>query len=103
MKSIDDKIDGDFFVSEQVVLRGMATGNITVERGGSIELYGMCCRNVFVEAGGEAAIYGTIGGDLVNRGGRATVFGIINGFVHDVFNQTHIAAKAIVKSERAKD
>ena len=96
MKTIVSKIEGDFTVAEDIVLQGMVTGNITVARGGSLNLQGLCCKSLFVESGGDATIRGTVNADVVNRGGTVTIHDIVNGAVREESGETHIAAGAVV-------
>ena len=51
MKTIRGKIDGDLNVDDEVCVRGMVAGTITVQTGGQLDLRGMCCTDLIIEPG----------------------------------------------------
>jgi hypothetical protein len=63
---------GDLTVSQVQLVTGMVIGNITVVRGGQLELAGMCQGDIVVEAGGSARVAGIVTGKVINRGGTVS-------------------------------
>ena len=90
------KIEGDITLSNELVLAGMATGNITVADGGILDLSGMCLQSVKVKSGGTARIQGMVHGDVVNEGGSLKISGTVHGSVQTQSGNTVVDQGAVV-------
>jgi cytoskeletal protein CcmA (bactofilin family) len=78
MKEFGD-INGDFTVSDAVIVSGTVTGNIAVINGGSLTLAGRCDGDLTVETGALSSVQGFVVGNIVNCGGQISVNGIVSG------------------------
>lgn len=84
MKIITDKFDGNLTIDEELSLRGMVTGDVTVTANGCLNLFGMVCGNLILNRYSKVVIHGIVCGDLINEGGSVTVLGIVNGTSLDI-------------------
>ena len=99
MKSEHEKIDGDLFVTEELILYGLVTGNVTIDKGGNLILHGMCCKNLLIEEGGECFLHGTVVGNVDNIGGYLEVHGKISGYLRTENGAETIIGKFAVINE----
>jgi len=65
-------------IADHLVVRGMITGDVVVERDGFLHLYGMVDGKLRVDEGGSAVVRGTVSKDVLNAG-HLEVFGMIIG------------------------
>lgn len=96
MRAIDQKIEGDLALDDEVDLRGMVDGNLTISAGASVSLHGMCTGNVVVEEGGVLNLHGMVLGDVINAGGDLDVRGMIRGILRERSGSTSVDAGAVI-------
>lgn len=96
MRAERGKIEGNLEVKDDFALYGMATGNIIVISGGTLNLHGMCIKNIIVRSGGTAKLHGMVNGDAINEGGSLEVHGTVNGAVRTVSGTTVVSPSAVV-------
>jgi len=97
METEHGKIEGDLSLNYEFVLHGMVTGNIVVERGGSLYLHGTCGKNLIIQEGGKAYLHGTVSGDMQNRGGYLEVYSVINGRLTTDTGNTIVDKDAVIR------
>lgn len=95
MKVERNDINGDLLVEDLVAIYGTVTGTITVNAGGSLDLFGVCGADLIVETGGTAIIDGAIRGNLINRG-TVDLRGVVDGDVRTEGGYLHQAPAAVV-------
>lgn len=98
MREERGKIDSDLSLTDELLLRGMCTGKITVQSGGKLRLQGMCTGGLEVLEGGTAIIEGMCTCDVANLGGQLEVYGNINGALDDREGKTFVHPKAVIRS-----
>ena len=91
-----DMIEGPITVAEDMTIRGMVDGGVTVACNGAIVLHGMVDGDVIVEPGGSAIIHGMVYGAVVNRGGHVEVHGMVDSVRDSNDARTKIGAGAMV-------
>ena len=96
MKTAHGKIDGNLFLDYQMVLHGMVTGDIVVNKDGILYLHGMCSKNLIIQDGGKVYLFGMVLGNVQNRNGYLEVYGIIKGRLMTENGETVVDKKAIV-------
>jgi cytoskeletal protein CcmA (bactofilin family) len=99
MRQEHGKIDGDLLLAEDLELRGMVTGTITVSAGKSLALYGMCGGDLVIEAGARASIDGTVAGNVTNNG-IVEVRGMVLGSVQSQNGTVRYSKEAMVGGTR---
>lgn len=90
------RIDGDLRVAEDLVLRGLVTGTVTVASGGYCELHGIVGKDLVVEPAGIATLHGMVSHDVVNRGGDLEIYGVVSGVLHNERGSTLVDPKAVI-------
>jgi hypothetical protein len=93
------KITELLYVSDQLILHGMATAGVRVGPGGSLDLHGTVVGALVVEEGGSARIFGTVTGDVHNEGGTIAVFGVVDGRLIRSAGETTVDPRAVIRSE----
>ena len=78
MRTESGTIEGDLRVEDDFTLQGMVTGDVTVGRGGHLELQGMVAGGLKVEDGATAVVRGMVAKDVLNAG-HLTVYGMVIG------------------------
>lgn len=97
------RIDGDIAISDELALSGMATGPITVLRGGSLQLNGMAFEGLTVNGGGRAHVNGVLRG-LLTCAGDVELTGRLDGqIVVESGGQLLVAEGAARSSVRGPD
>lgn len=96
MREETGKIDGDHTLAEDLALRGMVIGTLTVPGGVTLELDGTVTGDLVVEANARAEVRGTVHGAVVNRGGHVAVYGTV-GAVHDAAGSAFVDPDAVVR------
>jgi cytoskeletal protein CcmA (bactofilin family) len=100
MRTIRDKIEGPYAVSEDLALQGMIAGDATVMPKVTLVLKGTVTGNLTVEPGGRVELDGTVTGDVTNRG-HAEVRGVIGGSLRDLDDgESNIGPNAVIQSRR---
>jgi cytoskeletal protein CcmA (bactofilin family) len=89
------KVEGDLTLGDDLILRGMVTGDVSVPRGRRLELFGMICGDVKLEPGASAAVRGMVLGSVIN-GGDLDVWGTIEGTVEDAGGRSTLHPGAVV-------
>jgi hypothetical protein len=59
-----------------LVLHGISTGTVTVQKGGRLSVYGIVEDNVR-NLGGRVTVHGIVKGSIISNGGRVRVHGIV--------------------------
>lgn len=98
---ITDKIQGPYAVSQDTVLRGMITRQVTVPAGLSLTVHGMVTGDVIAERGSTVIIHGTVTGAVINQGAQVQIYGTVDA-VHDqaIDTTTFVCPNAVVTSIR---
>lgn len=99
MRTIKDRVSGDFLINEDTQIQGIINGSVYVEKGAHLFHYGMIKGTVTVDKGSEAQIFGFVKGDVINNGGSLIVFGTVNGAVRTDSGHTKIDKNAFIKEE----
>ena len=92
------KLDGGLAIGEDVLLRGMVTGNAVVARGCRLEVAGMICGNLKLDAGAAVAVRGMVLGTITN-GGELAAWGIVNGGIDDVGGRNVVHPGAVIRRQ----
>lgn len=95
---ISDVHDGDITVSENTTVKGIVTGDVTVESGANFVLNGIINGNVYFTNSSTGEIRGMVNGGIVNDGGDVCIYGTINGNVVEKSGKTLIDKQAVVRS-----
>lgn len=93
---IDKKYTGNITTTEDTLITGIVTGNITVTSGTTIEVTGIENGEINIDKGGYAVLKGIINGDIHNKG-ELEINRIISGVLQDPFSKAIISEKAIIK------
>src|SRR5580700_2342073 len=102
MQDRNDKIEGPFFIEENLLCRGMITAGATVRAGVVLDLRGMITGNLDVERGARAIIHGTVDGTVRNHGGYVEIFGTVDRVVDlSPEAQTVVKPGALIKKRTA--
>jgi cytoskeletal protein CcmA (bactofilin family) len=97
MKTEHGKIEGNLFLNYELVLHGMVTGDIVVDKGGLLYLHGVSGKDLIIQEGGKVYLYGTVSGDVHNLNGDLEVYGVINGHLRTDTGKTIIDKNAVVR------
>lgn len=89
-------LEGDIRITEEIELRGIADGNVTVADGGWLVLHGIVAQDLILENGADVELYGTVGGTVYNRGGNLSVYGTIVQKLRDEAGVTTIDPEAMI-------
>lgn len=96
MRQESGKIDGDHTLVEDLALRGIVVGTLTVPAGITLELDGTVTGDLVVEAEARAEVRGTVRGAVENRGGDVAVYGTV-GAVLDIGGSTFVDPDSVVR------
>jgi hypothetical protein len=91
------QIDGNIYLADELVLHGVATGNIIIRAGGVLELYGICYQNLIIEPGGKVYLHGLVIDNVFNRGGYVEIHGAVDGYVHTLSGDTIFGPDAAIR------
>jgi cytoskeletal protein CcmA (bactofilin family) len=94
------QIEGDVYLTDELVLHGMVVGDLTVAATAVLHLHGMCTGNLVVERGGRAEVPGMVVKDVVNRGGDVDISGMVNGSVREEAGRTFVRPGAVISGQR---
>ena len=97
MREIKHKINGDYQIEQDTILRGMVTKDLTIVSGIHLDLHGMVSGNLIANSGSSVNIYGTVVGTVVNEGADITIYGTV-GSIYSTKEgaQTQVASGAVV-------
>jgi cytoskeletal protein CcmA (bactofilin family) len=93
------KVDGDLTLGEDLVLKGMVTGDVYVPRGQRLELFGMVCGDLKLDPGASAVVHGMVLGSVTN-GGDLEIWGVVNGTVDDVGGRSTRHPGSVIHPQR---
>ena len=79
MKKLNSMYPGPLTITEDSVINGMVSGDVTVAPGVEVVINGMISGNVIVETGARASINGMVCGTLRNHGGEIEQRGLAGG------------------------
>ena len=96
MRTIQEKIEGDFVASEDTDLYGMILGNITVQSGIHFNIIGTVDGDLTVQKGAKALLHGTLNGNIYNHEGFIDIFGRVCGVIKLDTGSIRIDAKATI-------
>jgi hypothetical protein len=102
MRDRNDKIEGPFLIDENLIFRGIISGEGTVRRAVMLELTGMKLTGMItgdldIEVGARAIIRGTVNGTIRNHGGYVEIFGSVGAVVdYSPEAQTIVDAQALI-------
>ncbi len=83
IEEITDKIEGDFRIETDVILRGMVTGDVIVSKDCKLVLHGMIVKDLILEEGSLVELHGMVNQNVYNKGGTLKVYGMIRGILKD--------------------
>lgn len=83
VEEIADKIEGDFRIETDVILRGMITGDVVVSKDCTLILHGMILKDLILEEGSIVKLHGMVNQNVYNKGGTLQVYGMIMGVLKD--------------------
>ena len=97
MREIDHKIEGNYQIEQDTILRGMDTKDLTTASGIHLDLQGMVSGNLIAKTGSSVNIYGTVVGTVINEGADITIYGNV-GSINNTREgaQTQVAPGAVV-------
>jgi cytoskeletal protein CcmA (bactofilin family) len=87
MRQVSGEVAGPLSVVDDVRITGMVAGNVTVNKGGHLELLGMVTGDIKIEDGGTAVVRSMVCGDALNAG-NLTVYGMISGRMNSTSGAT---------------
>lgn len=96
MTAYTEQTHQDVSITQNMVLKDMIVGNVTVHPGARLELFGNVLGDLYVEANSEVVLYGILKGDAHNNGGRLRVEGVIKGNLHRNAGHTILSSQAVV-------
>lgn len=99
MKSEHGTITGNLTLDSNLILYGMVTGSVVVNKGGTLYLHGSCLQNLTINKGGCVYLFGTVSGNVDNLGGYLEIYGRIDGFLRTETGKTTIDNKAFLRSK----
>jgi hypothetical protein len=91
------QVEGNIYLKEELILYGVATGNIFIRDGGVLELHGICYQNLIVEPGGKVYLHGVVVDNVFNRGGYVEIHGAVEGYVHTLSGDTILGPEATIR------
>ena len=94
-----EQIEGNLTLSEDFVLWGTVTGNVTVRQNVLFELHGVINGFLYIEPGAEVRLFGTVNGDIHNQG-NLHVAGSVNGVITDDGQPISYEPGALVTGKR---
>ena len=94
-----EQLEGDLTLSNDFVLRGTLTGNVTVRQNVLFELHGVVNGFHYVEPGAEVRLFGTVNGDIHNQG-NLHVAGTVHGVITDDGQRISYDPGALVTGKR---
>jgi cytoskeletal protein CcmA (bactofilin family) len=95
------KVEGDLTLGEDLVVKGMVTGNVSVPSGRRLELRGMVCGDLKLDRGASVVVRGMVLGSVTN-GGELDIWGTISGTVEDVGGRSTLHPGAVVHQHRSR-
>ncbi len=96
MKSITQKVTGDFLLSEDTICSGMVNGSITIDEHVIFICNGTVNGNLILKENANVKLSGTVNGNVVNDGASLEISGIVNGKVFERNGKTIITPGAII-------
>lgn len=97
MEIISNVIKQDMQIDTDVIITGIVTGNIVIERGGLLILTGMGNGRITVNQSGKCEVHGMFNGIIENNGGILNIFGVVNGSIIENSGNTIIDTNAVIK------
>jgi hypothetical protein len=94
-----DRLDGNQWISEELIFTGLVVGDVTVVHGGRFQLDGEVVGDVTVMPGGTAELNGRVYGWAVNQGGTLTIRGTVTQLV-DRHGATTVESTAVILGRR---
>lgn len=88
-------------ITEDLTIKGVINGNVTVLSGGHQILHGSVCKNFFIEEGASATIYGVVEKDVNNRC-ILSIFGTVNGYLVNEESTTYFSPSSVVEKRFLK-
>lgn len=96
MNEITKKIKGDLTLEQDIVLRGMIVGNVTVKSNVEFIVHGQIKGNVFIHENSNVIVYGQINGDVINDGGYLEIYGMVKRLFRER-GKTFIDENAVIR------
>ena len=99
MQIFDKHHWGDLTLNEDLQLRGLISGTVTVPDGIHLEVDGMIAGDLIVQQGGRATIRGMVNGIVQNDGGEVDIFGMVDSVRDLGEGKTRIDGGAVIRDQ----
>lgn len=88
---------GDVLTTEDITIRGILDGQLSVNAHHNAHIFGIVTKNVIAYKDSAVRINGIVKGDVINKGGIIEIYGIVNGRLTTIDGDTRVSPNAIVR------